>query len=266
MSAKNGVRDNTGLNLEDFISAKEVEAPTSLEEFTEEEIERFKDVGIDLSGHGRLGTFLQANCGVVACQCLPEGLELLPITEALSRYDWLKEKYYWKAVSPEKDSITRLVAEDLDNGYFVRIRAGEKAVYPLQACLYIRTDRVAQKVHNIVLVEEEAELHLITGCTSSPQAIAGLHLGVSEFYIKKGGKLTYTMVHEWGEKIHVRPRTGIVVEEGGTIISNYISLDRVASVESFPVCRLTGPGAVGQFTSIIAPRRGPPGPGFQSGT
>lgn len=257
MSEKNGVRDgSTELNLEDFISAKEVEAPSSLEEFAPEELERLKEVGIDLSGHGRLGTFVQADCGVVSCQCLPEGLELLPITEALSRYDWVREEYYWKAVSPEKDIFTKMAAEDLDNGYFVRISPGEKVVYPLQACLYIRTDRVAQKVHNIVIVEEGAELHIITGCTTSPHAVAGLHVGVSEFYIKKGGKLTYTMIHEWGEKVHVRPRTGILVEEGGTMVSNYISLDKVASVESFPTCRLVGPGAVGQFTSIIAAPEG----------
>ncbi len=257
MSEKNGDgKDPKQIDLSSFISAKEAKAPSSLEDFDEEELARLKEVGLDLSGHGRLGTFIQADCGVVTCQCLPEGLELLPITEALRKYDWLKENYYWKAVSPEKDAFTKATEEDLDNGYFVRIGPGEKVVYPLQACLYIRTDRVAQKVHNIVIVEGGAELHIITGCTTSPHAVSGLHIGVSEFYIKKGGKLTYTMIHEWGEKVHVRPRTGIIVEEQGTIISNYISLDKVASVETFPTCHLVGPEAVAQFTSVIAAPEG----------
>ncbi len=257
MSEKDGTRGvGAELDLKDFISAKEVESPKSIEELNPEEIERLREVGIDLSGRGRLGTFLQADSKVVTCQCLPEGLELLPITEALSRYDWLRENYYWKAVSPEKDLFTKMTAEELDNGYFIRVHPGEKIVYPLQACLYIRTDRVAQRVHNIVIVEEGAEFHLITGCTSSPHAISGLHVGISEFYIKKGGKLTYTMIHEWGEKIHVRPRTGILVEEEGTIVSNYISLDRVASVQSYPICRLLGPQAVAQFNSVIAAPEG----------
>ncbi len=253
MSEKNGDGNRTPeLNLEEFISAKEVEAPKSIKEFESEEIERLQDVGIELSGHGRLGTFLQADSCVLTCSSLPEGLELLPITEALSRYQWLQERYYWKAVSPTKDIFTKMASEDLDNGYFVRLRAGEKVVYPLQACLYIRTDRVAQRVHNIVIIEEGAELHLITGCTTSPHVISGLHVGVSEFYIKKGAKLIYTMIHEWGEKVHVRPRTGIIVEEEGSMISNYISLDRVASIETYPFCRLIGRGAVAQFNSIIA--------------
>ncbi len=257
MSEKNGDEGHAReLNLKDFISAKEVETPRSVEEFGPEEIERLHEVGIDLSGRGRLGTFLQANSCVVTCSSLPEGLELLPIREALSRYEWLREKYYWKAVSPTKDVFTKMASEDLDNGYFVRLRPGEKVVYPLQACLYIRTDKVAQRVHNIVIIEEGAELHIITGCTTSPHVISGLHVGVSEFYIKKGGRLIYTMIHEWGEKVHVRPRTGIIVEEEGSIVSNYISLDRVASVESYPFCRLVGQGAIAQFNSIIAAPEG----------
>jgi len=255
MSEKNG--NTHELELEKFVPAKKVEGPRSLEELSPEELERFREVGVDPEESNRLGTFIQADCRVLSCHCsMPEGVELLPITEALRKYDWLRENYYWKAVSPEKDVYTKVTAEDLDNGYFIRVRPGEKVIYPLQACLYIRTDSVAQRVHNIVVVEEGAELHIITGCTTSPHVVSGLHIGVSEFYIKKNAKLTYTMIHEWGEGIHVRPRTGIWVEEGGVMVSNYVSLDKVGSVKAFPVCRLKGPGAVGQFNSVIAAPKG----------
>ncbi|NPB09965.1 MAG: SufD family Fe-S cluster assembly protein [Thermodesulfobacteria bacterium] len=255
MPEKNG--NSAELELEKFIPAKKVEGPKSLEDLSPEEIERFREVGVDPEETNRLGTFIQADCQVLSCHCeMPEGVELLPITEALRKYDWLARDYLWKAVPPDKDVFTKITAEDLDNGYFIRIRAGEKVIYPLQACLYIRTDQVAQRVHNIVIVEEGAELHIITGCTTGPHVVSGLHIGVSEFYIKKGGKLTYTMIHEWGEGVHVRPRTGIWVEEKGVMISNYISLDKVGSIKAFPVCRLKGPEAVGQFNSVVAAPQG----------
>ncbi len=255
MPEKNG--NSAELELEKFIPAKKVEGPKSLEDLNPEEIERFREVGVDPEEANRLGTFIQADCQVLSCHCeMPEGAELLPITEALRKYDWLARDYLWKAVPADKDVFTKVTAEDLDNGYFIRIRAGERVVYPLQACLYIRTDQVAQRVHNIVIVEEGAELHIITGCTTGPHVVAGLHIGVSEFYIKKGGKLTYTMIHEWGEGVHVRPRTGIWVEEKGVMISNYVSLDKVGSIKAFPVCRLMGPEAVGQFSSVIAAPKG----------
>jgi Fe-S cluster assembly scaffold protein SufB len=59
------------------------------------------------------------------------------------------------------------------------------------------------------------------------------------------------MIHDWGEKINVRPRTVIRVEEGGTIISNYISLKPVGSLQMFPTTHLNGKGAVARFNSIL---------------
>ncbi len=251
MSEKNG-NPTERLNLEDFIPAKKIEAPKSLDELSQDEVARLKEVGIDIEAREKLGLFVQADCGVVSCNCVPKGVELLPITEALKKYDWLRENYLWKAISPDKDEFTKITAEDLDNGYFIRVMPGEKVIYPLQTCLYIRTDKVAQRVHNIVIVEEGAEFHVITGCTTNPHVTSGLHIGVSEFYVKKNAKFSYTMIHEWGENVHVRPRTGIWVEEGGVMISTYVSLDKVGSVQSYPTCRLKGRGAIGQFSSIIA--------------
>jgi len=64
------------------------------------------------------------------------------------------------------------------------------------------------------------------------------------------------MIHDWGEKINVRPRSVIHVEEGGVIISNYISLKPVGSLQMFPVTYLDGKGAVATFNSILIAGRG----------
>ncbi|MCK4619993.1 MAG: SufD family Fe-S cluster assembly protein, partial [Desulfobacterales bacterium] len=84
----------------------------------------------------------------------------------------------------------------------------------------------------------------------------GLHVGVSEFYVKKGAKLIFTMIHDWGEEINVRPRTVINVDEGGLIISNYISLKPVGSLQMFPTTYLNGKGAVARFNSILVASKG----------
>ncbi len=240
--------------LEDFKPAKEGRIPSSIEELTPEEWARLKEVGIEPEAP-KEGEFLQADARVVHCRSLPEGLELLPVTEALKKYDWLEE-YWWKAVSPDKDEYTRATAEDLDDGYFIRLRAGHRLIYPVQTCLYIRTPGVVQKVHNIIIVEEGAELNLITACTTHPGVRSGFHIGVSEFYVKKGGKLTFTMIHNWAEETHVRPRTGVIVEEGGTYISTYVTLHQVATIQAMPNCRLVGPGAKATFGSVVVAPQG----------
>ena len=253
------VLDNTYKNQEELLKkfkpADQAQTIKDLSELDEEEVLRLKKTGVDLDAKNRLGTFLQTNCGVVSCDCDVQGVEMLPITEALKKYDGLSD-YYWKLVDPEKDAFTKEAKDHLDNGYFIRAKAGQKVVYPLQTCLYIRNDNVAQRVHNIVVAEENSELHIITGCTTHPHLTSGLHIGISEFYVQKGAKLIFTMVHNWAEDVYVRPRTTIVVEEDGTFLSNYISLKGVKSVQSFPTCILKGKGAIARFNSVIVAPEG----------
>ncbi len=241
--------------LKRFKPADQVDVPKDISELNEEEIDRLKKTGVDLEAQNRLGTFLQTNCGVVSCNCNVQGVEMLPITEAMKKYDGLKD-YMWRLIDPEKDAFTKEAKEHLDNGYFIRAQKGQRVIYPLQTCLYIRNDNVAQRVHNIVIAEEGSELHIITGCTTHPHLTSGLHIGISEFYVKKGAKLIFTMIHNWAEDVYVRPRTVIEVEEGGTFLSNYVSLKGVKSVQSFPSCILKGSGAIARFNSVIVAPEG----------
>jgi Fe-S cluster assembly scaffold protein SufB len=116
--------------------------------------------------------------------------------------------------------------------------------------------KIFQTVHNIIIVEEEANLDIITGCTSKKGVEEGLHLGISEMYVKKGATLSFTMIHNWAEQIGVRPRTVVHVEEGGTYISNYICLKPVRSVQLYPTVRLEGKGAITRLNTIAIAHSG----------
>jgi hypothetical protein len=59
------------------------------------------------------------------------------------------------------------------------------------------------------------------------------------------------MIHDWGAKVNVRPRTMVHVEEGGVFVSNYISMKPVGSLQMFPTTRLAGRGAVARFNSVL---------------
>jgi Fe-S cluster assembly scaffold protein SufB len=131
-----------------------------------------------------------------------------------------------------------------------------KSARPVQACLYIASERFSQNVHNVVIAEEDSELHIITGCATAPHLVSGLHVGISEFYVKKNARLTFTMIHDWGEKVNVRPRTVTRVETGGVIVTNFISLRPVGSLQMFPTTYLTGENAVARSNSVLVAGRG----------
>ena len=244
------------LNLEDYsIDAQSHEYVETLSKINAEDAVKIMDVGVDTEETSRVGTFIQMDKSVVHCKTKQDGIEIMGISQALKKHDWL-DGYFWKNVSPGQDKYTSFASEKPGEGYYIRSMPGVIAENPVQSCLYIAKEGFSQNVHNIVIAEEDSRLHVITGCATAPNLVSGLHVGISEFYVKKGATLTFTMIHDWGDQINVRPRTVIRVEEGGTLVSNYISLRPVGSLQMYPTTHLDGPGAVARFNSILVASKG----------
>jgi Fe-S cluster assembly scaffold protein SufB len=217
---------------------------------------RMLEAGVILDEPGqRAGTFIQMDNAPVHSSVKQEGVEVMAVSQALEKYDWLSD-YWWRAVAVDTDKYTASVELNQYNGYFIRTLPGFKTVYPVQACLYLAKARLAQNVHNIIIAEENSELHIITGCTTASNEEAGLHLGVSEFYIKKGAKVTFTMIHNWNPEVAVRPRSAAIVEENGLFLSNYVLMKPVRSLQMYPTARCVGENAVVRFNSILVAGEG----------
>ncbi len=212
---------------------------------------RMLEAGVILDEPGqRAGTFIQMDNAPVHSSVRQEGVEVMAVSQALEKYDWLSD-YWWQAVAVDTDKYTATVELNQYNGYFIRALPGYKTIYPVQACLYLAKARLAQNVHNIIIAEENSELHIITGCTTASDEEAGLHLGVSEFYIKKGAKVTFTMIHNWNPEVAVRPRSAAIIEEDGLFLSNYVLMKPVHSLQMYPTARCVGENAIVRFNSIL---------------
>jgi Fe-S cluster assembly scaffold protein SufB len=236
--------------LGEFGEASKISEPIeNMKELDEESQRTLLQVGVLPSEEGRAGTLLMKDNAISHTSLKDKNIELMSTKKAMETHEWLKD-YAWKLVAVDADKYTaKSYLEDAD-GYFIRAPAGKKTVFPVQTCLMLGSRKVSQTVHNIVVVEEEARLDIITGCTTQKGVEEGLHLGISEMYVKKGATLNFTMIHNWAENIGVRPRTVVRVEEGGTFVSNYICLKPVRSVQSYPTVRLEGKGAVARLSTI----------------
>ncbi|MDM7919831.1 MAG: SufD family Fe-S cluster assembly protein [Methanosarcina sp.] len=221
----------------------------------EESKKTLLQVGIIPSEEGRSGSLLVLDNAVSHSSLKDKNVELMSTHKAMEKYEWLKD-YSWKLVQVDADKYTaKTYLEDAD-GYFIRVPPGKKSAMPVQTCLMLGSKKSAQTVHNIIIVEEGATLDIITGCTSRKGVEEGLHLGISEMYVKKGATLNFTMIHNWAEQIGVRPRTVVKVEEGGTYVSNYICLKPVRSVQMYPTVRLEGKDAVTRLNTIAIAHAG----------
>lgn len=212
-------------------------------------------VGVDTNEENRSGSFLQVDqSNIFTNNSISDSIEVMNMGVALEKYSWL-EDYMWNVVKPDADKYTAKTAlrekeEGVTSGYFVRSLPGTKEVMPVQACMFISDTDVMQTAHNIVIAEENSELHLITGCATGDDISSAMHVGVSEVYLKPGSKITFTMVHNWAEEVEVRPRTAIKLADNSTYINNYILTSPVSTIQSFPTAYCDGKNSRAIFQSI----------------
>ena len=234
-----------------------IQDPVSYNRLNSMDIRSLADVGVTADGKRNTPTLVVRDKQTVYLQNEQPDIELLPIAQALAKYAWLGETYSFHAVSADADEVTRRCAA-IQNpiGYFIRVKKGAKVSLPCQTALYMATNDIEQAVHNIVILEENSELKLVTGCVAGHQITEGSHLSVDEYYIGKNASFQSTMVHSWGSRMQVFPRTGVIVEENGRYESNYISLSAAQLMKSDPQTYLNGKGASAQLLTVILGTKG----------
>jgi len=231
------------------------DALNNLNQLSDEDRRQMIKAGIDAEEADRSGSYIQMDTAAVFSRSKQEGLEVIPIKRALKECSWIHD-YYWKLVSVDADKFTAKAQLELHDGYVIRALPGSRVIYPVQACLYLDKENLSQYVHNLIIAEEGSELHVITGCAAAPHLRRGLHVGISEFFVKKNAKLSFTMIHHWAEEMVVRPRSVGMVEEGGLFLNNYICMKPVKSLQMYPTTHLVGKGAVSRFYSLLVGNSG----------
>jgi len=216
-------------------------------------LEEAMKAGMSSDEKSRSGTFYLVDQSTIYSkvnEAFKGKVELMDTKLALNKYPWL-EDYMWKAVAKEKDEFTKRVADDFNGGYFMRILPHVEVTFPLQSCLMITEDNLEQRIHNVIIAEEGSKAHIISSCVQHPSANKASHIGISEFYVKKGAMLNFTMVHSWSEQTLVRPRSGAMIEDNGTFVSNYICLRPVKDVQMYPVAFCNGENSKVSFNTIL---------------
>lgn len=217
-----------------------------IKQVDKQDLEKISSSGMDFGEKTRSASFLQKDNDTLFSRSLHDSVEIMKREEALEKYPELKE-YRGKAFG----LLNREYPTDTTGGYFVRVKKGKTVEFPIQACLFLKSLGFKQKVHNIIILEEGAKAYIITGCSSADAAREGFHLGISEFFVKKGAHLNFTMIHSWREDVSVKPMSIALVEEGATFISNYVCLKPVKEIVMYPTAVLLGERSRASFNSLI---------------
>ncbi len=227
-----------------------------LDENLKEEIAGLDRVGFDTKGETkRAGSFLVTDNKTTTSESKEEDLVVMPLSFALQVYDWVNDLLF-SLVDREKDEFTKEVASQKELvGSFTYLKKGAKIEAPFQSCFFLHGQGFRQVLHNIIVLEPDSELNIITGCATGNLVSMGSHIAVTEMFVRKGAKLTYTMIHDWGAEAVVYPRAAIDVGEAATFNSNYIALTKVKEIQSNPTAYLSD-RASAKFNSIIYGKSG----------
>ena len=183
-------------------------------------------VGVDTEENNRSGSFLQVDqSNIFTNNSMSDSIEVMNMAVALDKYSWLDD-YLWNVVKPDADKYTAKTAinekeNGIVSGYFVRSLPGTKEVMPVQACMFISDTDIMQTAHNVIIAEENSELHLITGCATGDDISSAMHVGAA-----------------------------INLADNSTYINNYILTSPVSTIQSFPTAYCNGENSRAIFQSI----------------
>lgn len=168
--------------------------------------------------------------------------------------DMVKE-HFMKLVPPTDHKFAALHGAVWSGGSFVYVPKGIKVDIPLQSYFRLNARGAGQFEHTLIIVDEEADLHFIEGCSAPKYNVANLHAGCVELYVAKNAHLRYSTIENWSKNMYNLNTKRALVEEGGTI--EWIS-GSFGSHESYlyPTSVLKGDNSHAEFTGVTFAGKG----------
>lgn len=184
-----------------------------------------------------------------------KGIIFLSTDDALKKYPDLFFKYFNNLVKYDENKFTALNGALWSGGSFIYIPPKTKLDRPLQSYFRIDSMALGQFERTIIIVDDEAELSYIEGCTAMSYSVNSLHAGVVEIYVGKNAKVRYSTIQNWSKDVYNLVTKRAVVEDGG--LMEWVDGNVGSGVTmKYPCCILKGAGSCGNSISIAYAKEG----------
>ena len=133
-----------------------------------------------------------------------QGVIYTTIEDALQDPKWepVVHKYFAKLIPPKDHKFAALHYAVWSGGSFVYVPKGVSLSYPLQSYFRLNASSAGQFEHTLIIVEDEADLHFIEGCSAPKYYEANLHAGAVELYVGKNARLRYSTIENWSKNMY----------------------------------------------------------------
>lgn len=143
------------------------------------------------------------------------GVVFQSLDSALHQHEALvREHFMTEALKVDENRLTALHASLWSGGTFVYVPPNQEVKLPLQALFRFSGQGYGFYPHVLVIADENSSLTMVDHCVSSQQA-AGLHVGVTEVYVKRGARVHYATVHLFNQAVtDISYRRAVVAQDG----------------------------------------------------
>ena len=145
------------------------------------------------------------------------GIVYSGIEEALQEPKWealIREKFM-TLIPPTDHKFAALHGAVWSGGSFVYVPKGTKLDFPLQSYFRLNAKGAGQFEHTLIIVEDDADLHFIEGCSAPKYNVANLHAGAVELFVGNRAHLRYSTIENWSKNMYnLNTKRAVVGEQG----------------------------------------------------
>ncbi|HHZ18816.1 MAG TPA: Fe-S cluster assembly protein SufB [Acholeplasmataceae bacterium] len=168
---------------------------------------------------------------------------------AVKLYPELVREYFGKVVPSGDNKFAALNSAVWSGGSFIYVPKGVKLEKPLQSYFRINSERMGQFERTLIIVDEDASLNYVEGCTAPIYSKDSLHAAVVEIYVKDRGYCRYSTIQNWSTNIVNLVTKRAVCEAGAHMEWIDGNIGSMINMK-YPACILKGPKAKGTTISI----------------
>jgi Fe-S cluster assembly protein SufB len=209
-------------NIKYFVRSTEKQA-TSWEELPDDIKNTYDRLGIPEAEKQRLvaGVAAQYESEVVYHKIREDleeqGVIFLDTDTGLREHPEIFRDYFASVIPVGDNKFAALNTAVWSGGSFIYVPKGVHVDIPLQAYFRINTENMGQFERTLIIVDEDAYVHYVEGCTAPIYSSDSLHSAVVEIIVKKGARCRYTTIQNWSNNVYNLVTKRAVCEAGATM-------------------------------------------------
>src|SRR3954452_13558269 len=184
-----------------------------------------------------------------------QGVLFLDMDSGLREHEDVVKQYFGTVIPQNDNKFAALNSAVWSGGSFIYVAPGVRIEMPLQAYFRINAENMGQLERTLILVDEDASLHYVEGCTAPIYSSDSLHSAVVEIIVKPRGRCRSPPPQNWSTNVQTLVTKRAVAYENATM--EWVDGNLGSKITSkYPSIWLLGEGAHGEVLSIAFAGKG----------